>query len=334
MPLWAWVVVFVASGAALVRTGVSLARAGDELAEQTGWGHLFVGMLLVAVATSLPELVTGVSAVVAAAPKLAVGDLLGSSMANMAILAVVDLLARKRVWPRVELGQARLASVALGLTALVALAMVTPSAPTVGWIGLDTIVVAACYVAAVAWFRRSPVSPRLLQVPMPVATGWGERGPVRGRVVARFGLATGVLLLAAPVLTVASKQIAVGVGLDETFVGVSLLAVVTSLPELVAAVAAVRIGAGDLAVGNLFGSNAVNMALLFVIDLAYTGGPVLGAGSRPEVVAAIGAILLMAVALAAIVHGAETRIMRLEPDAVLLLAAYGGCLYAVWAAHP
>ena len=122
-------------------------------------------------------------------------------------------------------------------------------------------------------------------------------------------------------------------GWGRLFGGMRLVALATSLLGLVAARAAVRIGAGDLAVGNLFGSNAVNMALLVAIDLAYTGGPVLPAGNRPELVAAIGAIVLMAVALAAIVHGGETRIMRLEQDAVLLLAAYGGRPYAVWAAH-
>lgn len=338
MSLWQWTLVFVGAGLVLVGAGIVLARAGDELAERTGWGRLFVGMLLVGLATSLPELVTGVSAAVAGAPSLAVGDLLGSSMANMAILGVVDLLARKRVWPRVELGQARLASVAMGLTALVGVAMLTRSGPTIGWVGWDSLVVAGVYVAAVAWVRRSPVTPRVPAAPLPVATGWAENrrgGRTRSRagISLRFGAAAAVLLVAAPGLSVAAKEIASGTGAGETFVGTSLLAVVTSLPELVAAIAAVRIGASDLAVGNLFGSNAVNMALLVVVDAAYTSGPLLGDASRSEVVAALGAILLMAIALAAIVHGKETRVARLEPDAVLVLGAYVGCLFAVWAAR-
>ncbi|HZE15830.1 MAG TPA: hypothetical protein VE197_09035, partial [Mycobacterium sp.] len=204
MALWQWTLVFVASGGVVVAAGVAVARAGDAVAERTGWGRLFVGMLLVALATSLPEMVTGISAAVDRAPRLAIGDLLGSSMANMAILAVVDLMARKRVWPQVELGQARLASVSLALTALVALAMVTPTGPSFGWVGVDSVVVAVAYVAAVAWMRRSPLSPRVPSVPLPVATGWAEPRPSglrkSGPAWTQFGAAAVALLAAGPLL--------------------------------------------------------------------------------------------------------------------------------------
>lgn len=92
-------------------------------------------------------------------------------------------------------------------------------------------------------------------------------------------------------------------------------------------------GAYDLAVGNLFGSNAFNMTILLVADLAYTDGPVLGAVAPAQVVAGVGAILLMAIALAAVVHGTRTRIRRLEPDAIVLLATYVVLLGAVWRAE-
>ena len=102
--------------------------------------------------------------------------------------------------------------------------------------------------------------------------------------------------------------------------------------RLVASLAAVRIGTYDLAVGNLFGSNAFNMTILFAADLAYGPGPILAAVDPAQVVAGVGAILLMAIALAAVVHGTRTRIRRLEPDAVALLATYALLLGAVWAA--
>ncbi len=95
-----------------------------------------------------------------------------------------------------------------------------------------------------------------------------------------------------------------------------------------------RIGAHDLAVGNLFGSNAFNMATLLFADVAYTDGPLLPAVDASQAVAGVSAILLMALALSAIVHGAETRVRRLEPDAVLVLIAYAGALFAVWSARP
>ncbi len=93
----------------------------------TGLGGLFVGMLLLGGATSLPELATDVTAAVAGAPDLAIGDLFGSSMANMAILAVIDLLHRGRVWPATGLGHARVAAIAMALTVILLLGLIAPT---------------------------------------------------------------------------------------------------------------------------------------------------------------------------------------------------------------
>lgn len=327
--------VFAVAAAVLTLAGVQLARAGDEIAERAGLSRLFVGMLLVAGATSLPEIVTDVSAAIADAPDLAVGDLFGSSMANMAILALIDLLRRHRVWPRVEIGHARVASVAIALTALAVLAIQTPPGLTLGWVGIDTIAIGAAYVAAVAWMRRSPTGRFGEGEVLPVPTGWTQpgRGALRPAVL-RFTAAAAVILVTAPALAYSGRDIAEASGMGETFVGTALLALSTSLPELVASIAAVRIGAHDLAVGNLFGSNAFNMAALLFVDVAYTPGALLGSVDPSQATAGIGAILMMALALAALVHGTETRVRRLEPDAILLLITYAGALLAVWSVRP
>ena len=97
MGLLAWTGVFAIAAALVVWAGIRLARAGDEIAERAHLSRLAVGIVLMATATSLPEIVTDVSAAVVGAPDLAVGDLFGSCMANMAILAVIDLLHRHHV---------------------------------------------------------------------------------------------------------------------------------------------------------------------------------------------------------------------------------------------
>ncbi|HSJ83231.1 MAG TPA: sodium:calcium antiporter [Acidimicrobiia bacterium] len=326
-----WVLVLVVSAVALVWFGTRLARSADEIAERAGLSRLFVGMILVAGATSLPEIVTDVSASLAGAPDLAVGDLFGSSMANMAILAVVDLLHRRRVWARVEIGHARVASVAIALTAFAVIGILVSPNVRIGWIGIDTLAIAAAYVFAVAWMRRSPDSRFLDGQVLPVPIGWGDRRERGLRpAVTRFSLSAVGILVSAPFLAYSAREIAAATGVGETFVGTTLLALATSLPELIAAVAAVRIGAQDLAVGNLFGSNCFNMAALLFADLAYVPGPLLGAVHPGQAVAGVSAVLLMSLALAAIVHGTETRVARLEPDAILLLLVYLGGLGAVW----
>jgi cation:H+ antiporter len=334
MTTWVAVVLFVAGATALVRIGAALAVAGDELAEHTRLGRLVVGTLLMAFATSLPEIATDVTAAMNNAPDLAVGDLFGSSMANMAILAIVDLRHRGRVWPTVELGHARVAAVAIVLTALAALAIRTPTGVSIGWVGLSTVMIGGLYVAAMAWLRRAPIAPRAgAGTPIPLQEPFGlsrvrPTSSLRTSVI-RFSAAASGILVAAPVVALSAKHIADATGLEQTFVGTTLLAVTTSLPELIVALAAVRIGAHDLAVGNLFGSNAANMTVLLILDLVYLDGPILAAVDPAQTTAAIGAILLMALAVAALVGGTETRIRRLEPDAIVLLVAYIGAVTAV-----
>lgn len=331
MSLPAALALFAVAAIVIMLAGTQLTKAGDAIAEKAGLSRLVVGMLLIALATSLPEVVTDISAVLRDSPDLAVGDLFGSSMANMAILAGVDLAARHRVWSGVEVGHARVASIAISLTGLAVLGILTPRGPTVGWVGLDTIAIAVAYVAAVAWMRRSPTGRFGRTEVLPQPTGWSRaRGSELRPAIVRFATAAAVILVAAPALVHAASGVADATGLGETFVGSTLLGISTSAPEIVASFAAVRIGAHDLAVGNLFGSNAFNMVVLLIADIAYTDGPLLHSVAAGQAVAGVGAILLMSLALAAIVHGTETRVARLEPDAVLLLVAYVGALVAVW----
>ena len=216
-PLAQWVLVFAVTAVALIWFGIRLARSADEIAERAGLSRLFVGMLLVAGATSLPEIVTDVSASLAGAPDLAVGDLFGSSMANMAILAVVDLLHRRRVWSRVEIGHARVASVAIALTAFAVLGVLVGPTPGFGWVGIDTLAIAAAYVFAVAWMRRSPDSRFLDSQVLPVPIGWGDKQERGLRpAVTRFTLATAGILVSAPLLAYSAREIAVATGVGET----------------------------------------------------------------------------------------------------------------------
>ena len=339
LALWQWIVVFVASAAVIMLAGTFLARAGDSIATRTRLGGLFVGMLLMASATSLPEIVTDVSAALAGAPDLAVADLFGSSMANMAILGLLDLTSRRNVWPGIELGHARVGAIAITLTALIVLGVISPTGIRIGWLGIEPIVVVVAYVAAAAWIGRSePAPPQAGAEAAPAdgvdelltPIGWAAGEGSLRRDLVTFGLAAVAILVSGPSLAISAQGIAEETGVAQTFIGITLLAVATSLPELVASLAAIRIGAHDLAVGNLFGSNAFNMTIVLWVDLAYTDGPVLDAISIGQMVPGIGAILMMALAIGAIVSGTGTRLRRGEPDAVLLILAYFGLLALSW----
>ncbi len=323
--------ILVAAMAAVVAAGTRLAKVGDELAERTGLGRLFVGALFVAIATSLPELATDVTAALADAPDLAIGDLFGSSMANMAILAIVDLRYRGQLLPVVELGHSRIAAIAIGLTALAVMAVSTPPGLDILGVGITPIAITVGYVAALAWFRRIPpigvATPS--QTPFRDPAKFSDRWVGTRHLFVGFGLSALVLLIAAPTLTLTTEELAVRSGISQSLLGVTLLATTTSLPELATSLAALRLGAHDLAVGNLLGSNAANMAMTVVVDAAYRPGPVLAAVDDTHTVAGTGAILLMALALASILSGRANRARDLEPDSIAILVAYIGTLAAV-----
>jgi len=300
---------------------------------------------LVAAATSLPEIAVAVSAIVIEdSPDLAIGNLLGSNMANMALLAIVDLVWRGRVWHRVGSGHARTAAVAIALTAVATLAILRPFELAIGWVGIESIIIFTGFVSLIAWTHRSstPAVPTG-EVSHEIAE---EHDHVSGAEVtsrrnilytirwdlAKFGIAALVILLSAPILVNAADGIAEEAQLGESFVGASFLAFSTSLPELATAVAAVRIGAFDLAVGSLLGSNAFNMAIILIVDLVYTDGPILAAVDPVQAFVGVSAILLMSIVVAGIIHGAKTRTSRLEPGAGMTLMAYVVLMYMIFTA--
>jgi cation:H+ antiporter len=344
------VAVFALMSAIIIGAGVMLARSGDRIADVTGLGGLLIGMVLVAAATSLPEIAVAISAVVVQdSPDLAIGNLLGSNMANMALLAIVDLLYRGRVWQAVGSGHARTAAVAIALTAVATLAILRPFELTLGWVGIESIIIFIGFLSLIAWTHRSTMPPMPAgQVSddhdTPLATEPGFAPPdiaPQGRLATLrsirrdllvFGAAALVILLAAPVLVAAADGIAVEAQLGESFVGASFLAFSTSLPELATALAAVRIGAFDLAVGSLLGSNAFNMAIIFFVDIVYTEGPILAAVDPIESFVGVSAILLMSIVLAGIIHGAKTRSSRLEPGGGMTLITYLVLMYMIFSA--
>jgi cation:H+ antiporter len=349
-----WLALFAVMSASIVVAGVLLARSGDRIADRTGLGGLLIGMVLVAAATSLPEIAVSISAVLEGSPDLAIGNLLGSNMANMALLALVDLVFLGRVWHRASSGHGRTAAVAIALTAVVVLAIQRPFGVVIGWVGIESILVFVGFVSLVSWTQRSPTpavvagetshaAMRRAEAEAEAETGppdaEGATAPypasrsIRPDLVT-FGMASLIILVSAPLLVIAAEGIATESGLGETFVGASFLAFATSLPELSTALAAVRIGAFDLAVGSLLGSNAFNMAIVLVADLFYLEGPILAHVSPTEAFVGVGAILLTALVLAGVIHTARTRASRLEPSSWMVLIVYLLLMYVIWSAGP
>jgi len=327
-----YVLVFIASGLVVVFAGTALARYADAIAEATKIGRIWVGSVLLAGATSLPELSTDVAAVRLDAVDLAVGDLFGSSMANMLILAVVDLLPpRQQVLQRVTLDHALVACLAIALNTVAAVLVLVHPQSSLLWVAPGSVVLFVAYVAGTRAVYRNAARETMHAI-APPADGIAaevKTTPSLSRAVFRFVVAAIIVLLTAPAFAWSAKGIAAISGLGNTFVGTWLVGLSTSLPELVASIAAIRMGSFDLAVGNLFGSNACNMAIFLPLDLAQPGS--LFAVLDPDhAVSALFAVILMSLGLAAIVYRAKRKFSMLEPSSLLMVIAYAAAILLLY----
>ncbi len=319
---------FVISGAVVVLAGITISRYGDAIAERTGLGGAWVGAILVAAVTSLPELTTDIYAVRQGTPSLAIGDLFGSSMANMAILALADLLARRhRILTRIAINQALVGVLAISLTALAAAGTLTGTLLTIGPFGWAPLLIGVGYVTGMQMLHANrPEPPFATKAEAEAAV---SRAPALPRAAAGFAIGALAILIAGRPLAHSSADIADRLGLTVGVIGVALLAVTTSLPELTVTLASVRIGAYDLAVGNMLGSNSFNMVILLILDAVHGEGSVLAQAGPDVLLGAMFAILLTGLTTMEVLNKAERRTWILEPDAAIRLAIYVLGLYLV-----
>lgn len=312
----------------IVVAGSYLTRFTDRIATLTGLGHTLAGMLLLALATSLPEATIGANAALLGAVDLTAGDVLGSSLMNLMILAVLDMThySRGKMLSDTAAAHALGGGAAIVMTATVLLfLLIRPEWSLFGWVGVESFVLITGLVFCL----------HLLYVQQQVtadpenasADGEGEEasGSLGGAILGYLASAAAIFV-AAPYLTQSADSFAEHTGLGGTFVGTTLVALSTSLPEVVTTLAAVRRGAFDMAIGNIFGSNVFNMVILAVVDL-FQAGPIFTALSPVHAITAAWVILITAVAVMSLLYRAEKRYWIFEPDAsliiVLVLSAFG-----------
>ncbi len=285
--------VFLASAAAVVFLGVQLAKYGDALATLTGWGRLFVGSILVALATSLPELSNNITAVRIDNPQLALGNVVGANMINMFTVAMVAMVfGGRRFLQRVAPEQGYLIVLAALLTGLVVLFAgwhrLAPGALTeanVWQIGLSSIALLVVYVIGMRIvYQRRPADEEEEAETTDITLG---------RAWLMFCLVSVGVIIAGVFLAQSADWIADATGISSGVVGILAVSIVTTMPEASAAVAAARMGAADLGIAGLYGSCVFNVTILAYADPFYRGGVVLNAASPEHFVAGIIAVALL-----------------------------------------
>ena len=321
MPLLMVVTLFALCALVIVVSGARLSYYGDVIAERSGLGHAWVGVIAMASVTSLPELVTGVSASVIGAPEIAAGDVAGSCLFNLLILGMLDLLSPQPIFHRLK--PVHTLSAALGALLLLGVATSILTAarwPAIRWIGVSSVVLFVGYLLAVRSIYNYERRHDQVTDENVLAERYAHLS-LRGAVLRYAGMAV-VLVAAASNLPGLAVQFAEATGLDQGFVGTSVVALSTSLPEVVVSLAAMRLGAWDMAAANVLGSNLFNVAILPIDDLFFTGGPLLAAISPGHAVTAAAAAAMSLIVIVGLVARPPRLFGRVSWTLIGLIGVY------------
>ena len=329
---------FVISAVIIWFAGANLAYRADCLADRFKLAKSLVGLLLLSLATSLPEVATTLGAAVKQAQDLVLNNLFGGIALQTAILAMSDFWARGAItnYPR----KANHALEATLLVLLLAVALVIVDLDNgfiVYGVGIGSALIALIYAGAVWLLRRYdddsdwvPVDlPDPETLPFPAPSRLEDRS--NAHLLVETILACLAILIFGLVLVYFADRIAMQSGLGASFVGVTLLATATSLPELTTSITAVRIGAYTMAISNIFGSNLIMLVLIFPADILFRQGAILQGTSQTVSLSLGFGIIVTTIYLVGLIVRKKPKVGAIGLDSVLVLLVFLTSLAAYYA---
>ncbi|KUO65994.1 MAG: sodium:calcium antiporter [Alphaproteobacteria bacterium BRH_c36] len=328
-------IIFLLVGfALLIAGGELLVRGSVAVAQRIGVSPLIIGIVLVGFGTSMPELVISVQASLAGSPGISIGNFVGSNIANiLLIVGVAALIAPLTVTSRALKRDGGV--VVAASAAFLIIAFVSPLNQPIG--ALFVAMLAAYLVFAIRQERLAPEEGHSAAFEMSQAEEeflrngdhwaarrlkWSNRlGRTLPYLMALAGLAT--IIFGGRLLVDSAVSLAREIGVTEAVIGLTIIAVGTSLPELVTSVVAARRGHSDVAVGNVMGSCIYN-----VLGIGGVVG-LLAPTNVPEEIIRYDNFVMVGAAVALVVVAANGgRISRLE--GTVMLAAYVLYIYSLW----
>jgi len=276
------ILVFLGASALTVFGAIKLARYGDAIAETTGLGKSLVGLILLAAATSLPELFSSSSASFIGNVDLAFGNVFGSNMTNIFILVIMDFFVRNRpILYGASEKNVMTGGIVILITSLTLLMIYVANHDALSnydfW--YFSPILFLFYVGGmiiIYFYEKAHQDKQRDDLPEQNNSPNTNEVMTKKKAIIGFSLSSAVVFVAAIFLSDSCNSISQlkigGVALGGTFVGSVLMAFTTSLPEVIVSIAALKIGSEDMALGNLFGSNLFNLAILSFSDGFYRLG--------------------------------------------------------------
>ncbi len=318
---------FLLCSVVIVVCGYFLSLYGDIIAEKSGLGRAWVGLILMAGVTSLPELISGISAVtIASVPDIAVGGIIGSCIFNISIIALMDFFHGKDpIFSRAATGHMLSAGFGILLIGIASMAIIAgPAIPSIYHIGLYSPVILFIYIMAIRsvyYYEKRQIEELVSDVAKAQEEQYNHLS--MKKAVLFYVINAAIIVLAATLLPFLGDKIAIETGLGGSFVGTVFIGLATSLPELAVSLSALKLGATEMAIANLFGSNLFNIAILPIEDAFYTKGPLLSAVSSEHAVMGFIAIMMTSIAIIALTYRSRKKLfLSLSWDAIALVLAY------------
>lgn len=322
------VVLFLAAGVVILLAGTRLAGVADVFADRTGLGEAVVGALFLAAATSMGGIVTSLTTAFAGNAELSVSNAVGGIAAQTVFLAIADIVYRGVNLEHAAASVSILAQGAL-LISLLAIPLMAMSGPNVTFLAVHpaSLFMIAGYVFGLRMIQRMQAEPmweayETSDTRFDVAEEENSGQSVRG-LLAQFAVLIPVIAAAGWVLGQTAGNISAETGLSQTLVGGLFTGIVTSLPELVTTIAAVRRGALTLAVSGIIGGNAFDSLVIAFSDVAYRDGSIYHAVNQQVFLLSL-TVLLTGILLLGLLRRERRGIADIGFESFLVITVYAG----------
>jgi len=329
-----WIEFIICAGL-IFWAGSLLSKYGDVIAEKTGMGRVWLGAILIAGVTSLPELASGISAVAwLNVPNLAAGAALGSCLFNLALIAIMDLVYQPgRVLAKAQ--DVHILSGGLGVLLLGIVAMgvlIGPAMNSFGGLGISVLSIAIIVLYAIGGRMIAGLEKERMNEVLEQEARENAYDSISARQSYIVFTLSAICIVALGIwLSSIGDRLSTTTGLSVSFVGNLFLATSTSLPEIAASLAAIRLNAIDLAIGNVLGSNLFNITLFFVYDLVDGRTNFWASLTNANAFAAVMTIMMTGVVIISLMYRASPRTpYRFSWDGIALAGMYLGSMVMLY----
>lgn len=335
-PIWLNLMLFAFAASGVWLAGTRLCNYADAIADRKRIGKAMMGFIFLAAATELPEVATTIVGSIAGEARMVLNNMFGGITMQTAILAVADAtvpMVTLTSYPRNQ--TPALEGILLILLLSLLLAVSAFGDVELFWnVGIGAVLFAVAYAGTIALLRKFDADQPWLPVEvLEESSAPLTEVPAReldtvplSRLVWMSLAATLVILVCGVMLVTLAEALADQTGWGTSFIGVTLLAASTSLPELSTTIAAVRLGAFTMAISNIFGSNLIMIALLLPADIFYTDGVLLKQIDATATFAIISGLIVSSVYVAGLLLRNRKRVFGMGIDSVIVLLIYAASL--------